>query len=141
MSKKFLIHCFAAATLALAACGDDGDDSGGDPQPDSGVLPDAGGGVDAGGADAGGNACDGLTYENYGKNVLSRTGFCLGCHSATPTDNTVRLDTLENVRTHANDIIQHAVEPRSEPKMPQNLPALPAEDQAKLKKWLQCGAP
>jgi hypothetical protein len=45
------------------------------------------------------------------------------------------------VKTQKASILTHAIEPRQEPKMPQGLPALPVADQAKLKKWLECGAP
>jgi len=143
MSKKFLVRYVVAlcvtASLALAGCGEEGDDP--SPGTDSGVVPtvDAGGDSGAGG-DAGTVSCDGLTYASYAKALIDKR--CAGlCHGAVPAGNSVKLDTLPNVKTHRQAIIDHAVEPRKVPVMPQNLPALPGADQVKLKKWLECGAP
>jgi uncharacterized membrane protein len=134
MSRKFLVQYIVAASLAFAACGDDGDD---ETTPTDGAVPAA----DAAVSDAGaGGACDGLTYEKDIKAILT-SGTCLTCHSATPVANSVKLDTLPNVKSNKNDIIAHAIEPRQEPKMPLTGNPLPAADQAKLKKWLECGAP
>src|SRR4051812_42433197 len=113
MSRKFLVQCIVAASLAFAACGEEDDD--GETTPTDGAVP----GTDAAAGDAGaGTACDGLTYEKDIKPILT-TGTCLTCHSATPVLNTVKLDTLANVKANKSDILTHAIEPRQEPKMPQ----------------------
>jgi uncharacterized membrane protein len=133
MSRKFLIQGIIAASLAMAACGED--DDGGDTTVTDAAVP----GNDAA-VDSGAGACDGLTYEKDIKALLM-SGTCLSCHNTMPLANSVRLDTLDNVKSHKDDIIAHAIEPRQDPKMPLTGNALPAAEQAKLKKWLQCGTP
>lgn len=134
MTRKFSIHCIIVASLTVAACGEEDEDPGAETFGTDGAVGD--GSV----SDAGtGGSCDGLTYESFAKPLFAQK--CTLCHGAIPAGSSVRLDTVENVRTHKDDIISSAIEPRQMPKMPLTGDALPVADQAKLKKWLECGAP
>lgn len=132
MSRKFLVQCILAASLAVGACGED--DDGGETTGDDGGTP----GADAGGADAGGG-CDGLTYEKDTKAIFAT--HCTSCHGAMPIGTSVKLDSLTAVKAQKENILKQAIEPRQQPVMPLGGPPIPADQQAKLKKWLECGAP
>lgn len=119
MAGKILGRCIVAAALALIgygviACGDDGGSDG----PDCSAST--------------------LTYANFGRPLI--TSKCIACHSAIPADNDIRLDTLENIKTHSEHVIEHAVE-LEDPAMPYLMDALPQAQREDLRTWLECGAP
>ena len=147
MLKNYLACGLTVAALAFAGCAeeDDGDTTTGDASAlasDAGKLDAAtsidGGKPDAAAGDAATGACNGLSYATFGKPLFE--SYCLSCHSEKPYNNSYSFDTVEKIRAKKQDIVDHAVEPRQEPKMPQG-GMLPAADQAKLKAWLDCGAP
>jgi hypothetical protein len=125
MIGKILFPCAVVLAVLASACDDELP-----PEPEDGGLPPPPP-VDAG-------PCTTLTYVVLGKPLLD--GKCVSCHSAAVASGGVRLDTLNDVRSHSDHVIEHAVE-LVEPAMPYNQAPLPLEDRNKLREWLQCGAP
>lgn len=126
MSRSFKFSCILIAALSFAACGDDGDDTGGGANP-------------AAGGDAGAGACTADTYANYGNKFFMTN--CTVCHSAAfdmSMKMDTKLDTQAGVQAAKARIIEHAVNLVA-PIMPQT-GALPQADRDRLKKWLDCGA-
>jgi uncharacterized membrane protein len=113
MNKKILFPCILVLSLA-SACDD----------PEVGTD------------DAG--TCSEVTYANFGKALLDSK--CVSCHSASVASGGIRLDTLDDIKMHADHIIEHAVDLQP-PAMPYNQAPLPQADRDKLKAWLDCGAP
>lgn len=119
MAEKILGRCIVAAALALVgygiiACGEDGGSDG----------PDC--------------SANTRTYENFGRSLIMTK--CIACHSTTPLDNNVRLDSLTSIQAQADQIIEHAVDLK-DPAMPYLQEPLPEAQREDLRIWLECGAP
>jgi hypothetical protein len=117
------------------------DDSADDDSADAGATPprnDAGGG-DAGRADAGGGGsgdCASLTYAAFGQKVIA--DHCATCHSGDEPVGTIALESLADIKEHADAIQEQVVDMEAMP--PRNSrPMLSAANRMKIAQWLECG--
>jgi uncharacterized membrane protein len=72
-----------------------------------------------------------LTYENFGKDLIDTN--CLECHDT----RSPRLETLAQIRTQADEILDTAVYTDAMPE--EN--GMPLQQRELLGEWLACGAP
>jgi hypothetical protein len=99
------------------------------------LLVACGGGASSTGIDTSTLTCppdSTLTYATYGR--LAMQDHCLACHAGKESP---RLDTVEQIRTHAQVILSEAVATTA---MPEN-GDMTLEEREMLGEWLACGAP
>jgi hypothetical protein len=111
-------------------------------KPDASQASDAGSRADAGDAgkpssgasDAGGSACDSLTYDNFGKMFLST--YCVSCHGPTIAQAKIKLDSLASVTTNKAKV-KMEVSTSAMPPLGSKAPT--SAERTKLGQFIDCG--